>query len=259
MTLITGHRSAPGFGTLVRGTLTGALLVAAGLLTAYLAIATPLVAQLVPDSSGGRQTSLGLAIWSFSLIAGGALLVAGTSRLARILTMLRAGDAQRGPAARALASRPDDAVVATGVVPNDGPPIPELVIGAFGAAVVHGLSPSRHLRHGRAGWESRTGDGWQPLEGPLDAAIRDAERVRRWLSTADLDFVVRVHAALVVSEGTIQRSTACTVISPDGIPAWLASLPPQRTLTAGRRDRLLALARASSGPGAGERRAAEDW
>lgn len=259
MTPNKAHRSAPGFGALVGGTLTGALLVVAGLLAAYLAIATPLVAQLAQDSSGGRQMPFGLAIWSLSLIAGGALLVAGTRRLANTLTMLRPGDAQRGPAARALTSRPDDGVVATGVVPNDGPPIPELVIGAFGAAVVHGLSPTKHLRHGRAGWESRTSDGWQPMEGPLVGAIRDAERVRRWLSTADLDFVVRVHAALVVSEGTIQRSRACTVISPDGIPAWLASLPPQRTLTAGRRDQLLALARASSGPGAGERRAAGDW
>ncbi|MDO8485274.1 MAG: hypothetical protein Q7S35_10065 [Candidatus Limnocylindrales bacterium] len=241
-------------GRLVGGTVLGSVLVVAGLLTAYLTIATSLVSTLVPDvPSGGGRVGIGLGVWSFALIAGGALLVAGTSRLAIILMMLRTGHDDGGPAARALVSTPDDVAVASGVTPREGRPIPELVIGAFGAAVVHELSSSRQIRHGRAGWESRTSDGWQPMEDPLDAAMRDAERVRRWLSTADLDFVVRVYAALVVSDRTLQRSPTCAVISAEQIPAWIASLPRQRTLTAGRRGRLLAMARSAASAEAGSR------
>jgi hypothetical protein len=79
--------------------------------------------------------------------------------------------------------------------------------------------------------------------------MRDADRVRRWLAGADLEFVVRVYAALVVNDRVLQRSPTCAVISPAQIPAWIASLPRQRTLTAGRRARLLALARAEARTG----------
>lgn len=258
MTLIVPPKSAPRSGRLVGGALLGSVLVAAGLLTAYLTIATPLASTLVSNArSSGGHIAIGLGVWSFALIAGGALLVAGASRLALILTMLRTGHGAGGPAARALASIPDDVAVASGVIPNEGRPVPELVIGAFGAAVVHELPSSRQIRHGRAGWESRTSDGWQPMDDPLDAAMRDADRVRRWLSTADLDFVVRVYAALVVSDRTLQRSPTCAVISTEQIPAWIASLPRQRTLTAGRRGRLLAMAQLASRAAAGWRE--RDW
>lgn len=246
MTLIASPRSEPRFGTLLGGTLIGALLVAAGLLTAYLAIATPIVSMVVPDApSGGRQVALGLGIWSLSLVVGGSLLVAGTQRLVMIARMLRARGESRGPAARALASMPDEVVVATGVVPSGGQPIPELVIGPFGLAVMHELPSTRQVRRGSAGWESRTSHGWVAMNDPLDLVIRDADRIRRWLAGADLDFVVRVHSALVVSDRAPQRSPTCAVISAEQIPAWIASLPRQRTLTAGRRGRLLALARSA--------------
>jgi hypothetical protein len=254
MTLSAHPQPALRFGRLVGGTVLGSVLVAAGLLTAYLTIATPLVSTLVPDApSGGGHVAIGLGVWSFALIAGGALLVAGTSRLAIILAILRTSHGVGGPAARAFASTPDDVVVASGVIPREGRPIPELVLGAFGAAVVHELPPSSQIRHGRAGWESRRRDGWEPMEDPLDVAMRDADRVRRWLSTADLDFVVRVYAALVVSDRTLQRSPTCAVISAEQIPAWMASLPPQRTLTAGRRGRLLAMAQSAGSAEAGSR------
>jgi hypothetical protein len=38
---------------------------------------------------------------------------------------------------------------------------------------------------------------------------------------------------------SLERTPACAVISPDQIPAWLASLPPQRSLSADRRAELL--------------------
>jgi hypothetical protein len=132
--------------------------------------------------------------------------------------------------------------VASNVRPTDGQPIPELVIGPFGVAVVHALPSSKSVRHGPAGWEMQSSGGWRPMDDPLEVAIRDADRVRRWLATADLDFVVRVYAALVVDDRALARSPTCAVISTQQIPAWTASLPRQRTLTAGRRERILAMA-----------------
>jgi len=235
--------AAPGFGRLIGATLLGCVLVGAGLAMAYLTIATPMVSGLVPGASTGRGPGdVGLGVWSFALIAGGALLAAGANRLALIVALLKTGDRRGGPATRALGAPSEERAVAVNVVPGDGPPIPELVIGSFGAAVIHGLPASSLVRHGPSGWETRTRDGWEPIDDPLDAAMRDAQRVRRWLAGADLEFVVRVYAALVVSDRILQRSPTCAVIGADQISPWIASLPRQRTLTAGRRARLLGMA-----------------
>jgi hypothetical protein len=246
MTLSATSPAAGNFGRLISSTLLGSILAATGLVAAYLTIATPLVSRLIPDASpGGSHVAIGFGVWSFSLIAGGALLVSGTSRLAAILTTLKRGRVLGGPAARALGSIAGDVVVVADVVPGEGGPIPELVIGAFGVAVIHTLSPSRKGRResaGAGGWDSRQ-DGWQAVDDPLAGAMRDSDRVRRWLSEADLDFVVRVYAAMVVRDRTLERSPTCAVITNEQIPAWIASLPRQRTLTTGRRARLLAMAR----------------
>ena len=236
------------FGTVVGGTLLGTCLVVVGLLLAYLAIATPMVSSLAPTRPGSAGISIGLGVWSFALIAGGSLLVAGTNRLALALVTVRRGRPAGGPAGLALASSSGEIAVAAGVVPGDGAPIPELAVGPFGAAVIHALPASNRVRHGASGWERRTSDGWQPMDDPLDVAMRDAERVRRWLAGADLDFVIRVYAALVVDDRALQRSPTCAVISNDQISAWIASLPLQRTLTAGRRSRLLAMMATASRP-----------
>jgi hypothetical protein len=230
-------------GRLLGGTLAGSVLVAAGLLTAYMAIATPTVRGLVPDT-GGRQPFIGLGIWSFALIAGGSLLVAGTDRLARIVAALRHRHGNGGPAARALAERPDGVVVLGGFVPGDGRPIPEIAIGAFGVAVIHELPGSGRVRRGPRGWEARSGDGWHPMDDPLEAAARDAERVRHWLGTSDLDFVVRTYAAVLVGDRAFERTPTCAVVTPSQLAAWVASLPRQRTLTVGRRGRRVTLAQA---------------
>ena len=44
-------------------------------------------------------------------------------------------------------------------------------------------------------------------------------------------------------DASIERTSTCAVITPHQIPAWLASLPVQRSLTATRRERILALIR----------------
>ena len=73
-------------------------------------------------------------------------------------------------------------------------PSPRSAIGAFGVAVLHALPAGRQFRQVGTSWEYRTRDGWMPMDNPLDRANRDAERVRRWYTIADLDFVVRVYA-----------------------------------------------------------------
>ena len=233
-------------GSLFGGALLGTALVTIGLVADYLMIATPLLSTLVPAHANRGSVGIALGVWSFTLIAGGALLLAGTSRLALVVAMLRRPSRFGGPASRALASASDEVSVASDVRVGSGPAIPELVVGAFGAAVVHIMPPSKMIRHG-ARWETRSSEGWLPMDDPLEAAARDADRVRRWLSLADLAFVVRVYAAVVVDDRSVQRSPLCATITEEQIPSWIAALPRQRTLTKGRRDRLLSLMRA---PGA---------
>ena len=226
---------------LVWGTLAGAGLVAVGLGLAFLVIATPLIARLVPSPlTGSSQVTPAMLVWALSLAAGTALLVAGTNRLAVTIASVRERAAGRSAVMRVMGRLPEDIVVAASVVPNDGRPIPELVIGPFGVAIVHELEGHNKLRQVGGGWEAHTRDGWVPTEPPLDVVARDADRVRFWLTHGDLDFVVRVYAALVTSDTRIARSATCAVISLDQIPDWLASLPRQRSFSAGRRNRLLA-------------------
>ena len=239
-------------GRLVLGTLAGACLVAAGLSLAFLVIQTPLVTQLVPSSrSGATFLSSAVVVWVLAVAAGAALLVAGTNHLALALASVRERRASRSVVTRAMGSLSDEIVVAAGVVPRDGRPIPELVIGPFGVAIVHELEGRDRLRQVGQAWEVRTRDGWVPAEGPLEAVARDGERVRHWLANGDLDYVVRVYAALVTPDTAIARSPLCAVITEDQIPAWLAALPRQRSFNAGRRNHLLSRIGAA-GPGAGE-------
>jgi hypothetical protein len=231
---------------LVWGTLAGAGLVAVGLGLAFLVIETPLIARLVPGPlTGSSQVTSAMLVWALSLAAGAALLVAGTNRLAATVASVRRRAASRSPVMRVKGGLPEEIVVAAGVVPHDGRPIPELVIGPFGVAIVHEMEGRDRLRQAGQGWEARTREGWVPTEPPLDAVTRDAERVRFWLTHGDLDFVVRVYAALVTPDTTIPRSASCAVISDDQILAWLAALPRQRSFSAGRRNHLLTRIRES--------------
>jgi hypothetical protein len=146
---------------------------------------------------------------------------------------------------------PPDVIVAVGVVPVDGRPIPELVVGPFGVAVVHPMPPSDRVRRVGDSWEIRTKEGWAPTEHPRDRAVRDADRVRHWLTNGDLEFVVRVYAAIVAPDTSLPRSPSCAVITAEQIPAWLQALPAQRGLTPGRRNRLVTLVRSAVTTGEG--------
>jgi hypothetical protein len=134
---------------------------------------------------------------------------------------------------------PDDLVAVVDFDPGDGRRVPEIVVGPFGAAVIRELPPASVTRHLGGTWELRTKRGWIPLENPIDRASRDSERVRSWLANDDHDFVVKVHTAVVGADATVERTASGAVISADQVPAWLASLPIQRSLTDGRRERLV--------------------
>ncbi|MFL5681816.1 MAG: hypothetical protein ACJ77O_01585 [Chloroflexota bacterium] len=231
----------------------GTCLAAAGLGIAFLALETPLASTLVPGSRSG--TPITPIVWALALVAGGALLVAGTNRLAAVAAEVRSGRRHQSPLAQVLGSLPPDMTPASDVVPTEGRPIPHVVVGPFGVAVIHELGGIAVIRQVGTAWERKTRDGWVPTEHPLDRAERDAERVRHWSNHGDLDFVVRVYAGLVTTDPSMLRSPLCAVITEDRIPDWLAALPPQRSLTEGRRQQLATRIRATVPTGATRR----DW
>ena len=233
-------------GRLICGTLAGACLVAFGLGLAYMVIGTPLVARLLPGGQAGRsQVAFAPLVWTLALAAGAALLVAGTNRLALTVASVQRRYAGRSPVMRVKGALPDEILVALAVVPLDGRPIPELVIGPFGVAIVQDLEGRDRLRPANTSWEMRTREGWVPTEHPLDRVARDAERVRHWLTHGDLDYVVRVYAALVTPDVSMPRTPSCAVISEDQIADRLAALPRQRSFSAARRNHLLTRIRAA--------------
>jgi hypothetical protein len=222
----------------------GAGLVAAGLSLAFLIVETPLASRLVSGGwTGSGQLPFAAILWPLGLIAGACLLVAGTDRLAIMVATLRSPARNRSPFARALDALPNDVTVVRGVVPYDGRPVPTLVVGPFGVAVIDEIGPADRRRRVGVSWEARGRDGWVPTEHPVDHVARDAERVHHWLTHGELDFVVRVYAALVTSDASIPRSPLCAVVTIEQIPAWIEGLPRQRSLTDGRRHVLVARVR----------------
>ncbi len=225
---------------LIRGLLVGGTLFLGAILLGYLIFGTSFLDRFTPSARPAPAEILaGIAAWSFALTAPAGFGLVGAVRLATVLE--RATYRPRlTPVARQAALLADDWTVAARVRLPDGRLVPEIVVGPFGVAVIEELPPPSAVRTQGGAWEARSGDGrWVVIENPVERTTRDAERVRRWFADDDRDFVVKVHAALVAPEGAITRSSACAVISADQIAAWLAALPPQRSLTADRRERIL--------------------
>ena len=99
------------------------------LLPEELDLVAPRVSQVGPRTGGASAAGILVGLWSFSIIAGGALVVAGTDQLASVLAGIRSGRQLVSPVLRVLHDLPADVVLAIGVVPDHGRPIPELVIG----------------------------------------------------------------------------------------------------------------------------------
>jgi hypothetical protein len=231
----------------VAGSLVGVALVTAGVTLAVLTIQTPFVARAMPGAGAGSSSlSAALLVWALAIAAGGSLLVSGVGRLVVAVAGLRAGAGRASKLAHILAGLPHDITVIDGNPSRDGRPASHLVVGSFGVAVVHEMAPPSTLRPVGSGWEIRTEHGWASTESPLDRAARHADRVRHELSEGDLDFIVRVHAVIVVADATVPRSPACAVITCEQVAAWIASLPRQRSLSERRLLRLSAVARTAA-------------
>jgi len=239
----------PSHGAIAIGTLVGAVLLVGGIVVAYMAFGTTFVTRF--SITAGRpetaQVVAGMLAWTVALIAPAAFILAGLARIVAVIDSVASARPSRTSVSRIADTLGDDLIVASKVRLPDGRVVPELVVGPFGAAVIEPLPPAEASRHRAGAWELRvTGGRWIPLENPLDRASRDAERVRRWLAGGDQDFLVKVHAAVVAPDTTLPRTPTCAVITHDQIPAWLASLPVQRSLTAMRRERIVEILRNAS-------------
>ena len=242
------HLGRPARGPFVMGTIVGGVLFVGGLALTWVALATPVVRGLTPNvvRPAPDQMLFGALVWGLSLVAPPAFAIVGAIRLSLV-----ASSVFRRPEAGAVNSVADqlgdEYVVAPLVHLPDGRPVKNLVIGPFGMAVISEMPSPKVLRRHGSSWELRRYDGrWVPLEHPLERAARDAERVKRWVATEEHDFVVRVYAAVVSGDPDIVRTPTCAALQREQIPAWLASLPVQRSLNVDRRadlvERLTALA-----------------
>jgi hypothetical protein len=249
MEVISPARSAPrpSVAPIVTSATAGTMLVVGGLILAYVAFATPALSLVLPvGHADPLQMAVGMAIWAIALVAPAACILLGTSRLARMLATMRGRAHRVSAAVSVLSGLPDDVVVASGIVLPDGRPVPDLIVGPFGAAVVRELPPARAVRIQNGNWLLRTQRGWVPMEDPLARTVRDSERVRRWLAHDDADFVVKTYAAVISRDLSVARTPACAVVTPDQLAAWVAALPPQRSLTSGRREQMIERVRAAA-------------
>ena len=230
---------------IARGVAAGVLLVVAGGALAWLVLATPIAGSFIPSGRpGALETATGIVVWGFAIVVPAVFMILGATRLAAVMETVVALRPRRVTPALAKALGADHAV-ATNLRLPDGRRVHELVLGPFGIVVLGDVPPRQATRHTGAFWEMRDDrNRWVPIEGPVQRASRDAGRVRSWLAADDRDFLVRVHAAIVTTDPTIQRSAACAVVAPAELAGWLEALPVQRSLTPHRRERLEAMVRA---------------
>jgi hypothetical protein len=245
--LITSSRTArPPLGAIVVGLAVGGFLLAGGLFLAWVAFATPVLTGLTPVAQrpGPAQLAMGGAIWGFTLVAPPSFAIVGALRIGRVARAVTAKPPVRA-INRVAASLGDEYTAAASVRLPDGRVVRDLVLGPFGLAVINELPPIHATRHTGISWEIRRSDGrWVHYENPLERTARDGERVRRWIAATERDFVVKVYTAVVTADPSVMRTAACAVVTTEQIPAWLASLPPARALTAERRAELIEQIRA---------------
>lgn len=227
-------------GAVFVGLLVGGFLLAGGLFLAWVALATPVLTGLTPSTTrpGPAQLAIGGAIWAITLVAPPSFAIVGALRIGRVARALTAKPPMRAMN-HVAPSIGDEYTVATDVRLPDGRAVRNLVLGPFGLAVINELPPPKATRHNGIHWEIHRPDGrWVHYENPMERTARDGERVRRWIAATERDFVVKVYAAVVTTESNVSRTPGCAVLTMEQIPAWLASLPPSRSLTPDRRIEL---------------------
>lgn len=227
----------------------GTTLVATSAVLLYLVFGGNFVDRFMPT---GRPTTYelvaGALAWTFALTAPAGFGLVGVARLVTAYERWRARRPRVTPALRLRRAIGDDHAVATGVrLPDGSRVLPELVVGPFGAAVIEELPPpGAVMSRGVRSWEVRVGNGQiRTIENPLVLAAHDADRVRAWLSPEDADHVLKVYAAVVGSDPRVERTPAVALITPAQVAEWLSSLPPQKSLDSGRRDKLVMEIRAA--------------
>lgn len=242
----TGQPSRVGVATAL---VIGTVLVATSLGLLYLVFGENFIDRFMPT---GRPTTYelvaGALAWTFALTAPAGFGLVGVARLATAYDRWRARRPRVTPAVKLRRAIGDDHVVATGVrLPDGSRVLPELVVGPFGAAIFEELPPSGAvMSRGVRSWEVRVGNGQiRTIENPLVLAAHDAERVRAWLSPEDSDHVLKVYAAVVGVDTRVERTASVALIAPTQVAEWLASLPPQKSLDAGRRAKLVTQIRAA--------------
>jgi hypothetical protein len=223
--------------------LAGTILVTASAALLYLVFGENFVDRFMPT---GRPTTYeliaGALAWTFALTAPAGFGLVGIARLVTAHDRWRARRPRVTPALRLRRAIGDDHVVATGVRLPDGTRVlPELVVGPFGAAIIEELPPpGAIMSRGVRSWEVRVGSGQiRTIENPLSLAAHDAERVRAWLTPDDADHVIKVYAAVVGIDPHVARTPAVALIGPAQVAEWLSSLPPQKSLDGGRRDKIV--------------------
>lgn len=227
----------------------GTTLVATSAVLLYLVFGGNFVDRFMPT---GRPTTYelvaGALAWTFALTAPAGFGLVGVARLVTAYERWRARRPRVTPALRLRRAIGDDHAIATGVrLPDGSRVLPELVVGPFGAAVIEELPPpGAVMSRGVRSWEVRVGNGQiRTIENPLVLAAHDADRVRAWLSPEDADHVLKVYAAVVGSDPRVERTPAVALITPAQVAEWLSSLPPQKSLDSGRRDKLVMEIRAA--------------
>ena len=248
--LVSSHIEAarPTRRTIVTALGMGLMLVAASAALVYLVFIGNFLDRFMPT---GRPSTYelvaGALAWTFALTAPAGFGLVGLARIVSAFEKWRARRPRITPAVRLRRAIGDDHIVATFVRVPDGKPVPELVLGPFGAAVIEELPPAGAVvSRGVRTWEVRVGNGYiRTIENPLERAEHDAERVRGWLSPEDADYVLKVYAAVVGSDRRVERTPSCAVIAPNQVGEWLATLPVQRSIDAGRRERIVREVRAA--------------
>lgn len=228
----------------VRSAASAVLMIVVGVMLGWACVATPIISAFMPDGRpSALQAAAGIFAWGFAIVVPAGFLILG---LARILGVLEAA-ASLGPRAmtpRLASELGADHLAATDLVLPGGRRIHELVLGPFGIVVLGDMPPAAVSRHVGARWEGRGPRGrWIPIEGPVERAARDTERVRGWLASDDRDFLVRVYAAVVTDRPGVERTAGCAVVRAADLAGWLEALPAQRGLTPDRRERLVDLIR----------------
>jgi len=222
-----------------RATVVATLLVAAAASLAWLFIGTPFVGTLIPEGRpSDAQVIFDVLVWTAVLVVPASLLLIGVTRLVEAIEA--AASLRPRPLSPAVRNAlDDDALAATDLRLPGGRRVHELVLGTFGIVVVGEVPPQSISRNVGTRWEIKDERGrWIPVEGPLDRTSRDAERVRGWLAADERDFVVKVYAVVISNDARVGRTPNCAVISPADFGSWVATLPPQRGLTAARRERV---------------------